>query len=128
MKKVAMLGMALVLAATATGCGGSPDSLAKEELGIFNDISATLEGVKDDASADAAIPKLEKQADQLASVMKKIKELSPEQQKKITEKYQAEIQKTMARMMEAMMKAGSKAPSKVAKLGETFKKLGAVAK
>lgn len=44
--------------ATLTGCGDTPDSLARENLTFMREAVAILKGITDDASAKAAVPKL----------------------------------------------------------------------
>jgi hypothetical protein len=124
MKKLVLVGMALVLPVVVAGCSGGADSLLKQQISIMNDIAANLETVKDDASADAAIAKLDKQVDQLTDNMKKMKELklSPEEQKKLMEKHKTEIENAGKRMQAAMQGAVMKAPGKAMKIWSTFMK------
>jgi hypothetical protein len=82
--------------------GGSPhEAVVKEMIGIMERMTASLTGVKDDATAEAARPELKKAAEQFAAVRKKAEKLdqpTPEERKKITAAYQKKLAEVVARL------------------------------
>jgi hypothetical protein len=82
--------------------GGSPyEGVLKEMIGIMERMTATLAGVKDDATAEAARPELKKAAEQFAAVRKKAEKLdqpTPEDRKKIVAAYQKKMAEAVARL------------------------------
>jgi hypothetical protein len=126
MKKLVWLIVA-VLPLALSGCGGSgADSLAKEQVGIMNDMAAALEGVKDDASADAAVAKLKELGAKLRENTKKgeAMKLSEAENKKLEEKYKPEIEKATNRMKSATEQAVKKAPKKAMDLAGALLEVG----
>jgi hypothetical protein len=115
MKKLVWLAVA-VLSPGLAGCGSGADSLMKETIGILNDMASALEGVKDDASADAAIPKLKELGAKLKeNGNKKLEEKDkaiPQLNQKLEEKYKDKIEKAATRLQTAMVAAAKKAPGK----------------
>ena len=123
MKKLAGFGVCLFLLCGVSGCGSSgPDATMKESIVVMNDLSSILEGIKDNATADQAIPKIEKQADRMKELRKKMQELklSTEEEKKLEEKYKPETDKARERMQKAMKQALTNAPTKAMTISQTF--------
>jgi hypothetical protein len=61
MKRAFVFCMALLLCGVS-GCKKSPEQLAREQVAAMNEATAVLESIQDDASAQRALPKLEKAA------------------------------------------------------------------
>ena len=106
-------GLLLVLLVGASGCGGGPEAIKKDQIWVTREITVILEGIKDDASADAAIAKLDKAADRLAELNKRFSEqsLSKEEGLKLME-YAQETADTQKKMDAAQTKALAAAPGK----------------
>ena len=109
MKSIWVGGMFGVMALGLAGCGGgnSPDALNKEAISMMNEVAGVLESVKDKASGEAAIPKLQglaKRGEDLKKRMDGLK-LSKEDEKKIEEKYKKEGMEAGMRMFKAMGEA-----------------------
>jgi hypothetical protein len=94
----------LILAGTAVllcgvmGCGGSADSLVRDQIRTMNDLADAIEK-KDDARAKDLQEKLK-------ATEKKLQELklSDEQKKELISHHQEEIQKAVQRLTQAAMK------------------------
>ena len=115
MKKCIGLGLALVLLCGVSGCGSSEaEEAAKDLIATMNELTAILNGIKDDASADAAIPKIEKQAEKMSVLNRKMKlnKLTAEEDKKLEEKYRAQVAEAGKKLAGAMASAIQKAPRK----------------
>jgi hypothetical protein len=126
MRQWIILGLAGVVSA-ATGCGGSSaDSLMKDELANMKDVASILEGIKDDSSAEAALPKLEKAADRAAELSKKAEalKLSDEQKKQLEARYKTEAQGLSHKVFTLMTEAQGKAPQKAKQLQALMPRLG----
>jgi TolA-binding protein len=123
----AFYGVALTFACLASGCGGSANAegMMKDTIATMNEMAATLETVKDDKTADEAIPKLEKEVAKLKELKKKAEELKlpKDEDKKLEEKYKPELEKATKRFQEAAMKAVLAAPAKGKLIGETLSKV-----
>lgn len=89
------------------GEGGEGEALTKETVKWMNDLSETLDGVKDKASAEKVKTKLEELADkgkELKERSKKLANLPKEQQEALKKKYEADILKATGKMQAAMLK------------------------
>jgi len=108
------------------GCSGEPaDALMNEQLSLQMDILSVLESVKDEKTADEAVPKLEKAADRLAENLKKVREskISAEDGKKLMEKYGAKKLDIETKMAKASQGAATGAgPAKAAKITEALRR------
>ena len=102
------LGLALAAALlTLAGCGDTHESLMKESLDNMNKVNTVLDGVKDEASAKAAAPKLEALAAKMNDIqqrMNKIGTPTPEQAKALETKYEKEIETVAQKMMANTMR------------------------
>jgi hypothetical protein len=120
MKDVAMGTLCLVLL-LGSGCGGSSpaDNFTRESIGIQTEMLSILESIKDDKTADDAIPKLEKAAVKLGETRKKFMDLklSDDEGKKVAEKHQKELKELGEKIKGAMANAIKVAPSNAPKLG-----------
>ena len=93
------------------GCDSAPthDSLMKDSLSTMEEMVAVMKTVKDEASANAAKPKLQA----LAEKMKKMKEQADKMEKPSAEKeaalkkeYEPRLQKVMGEMLGETMRIG----------------------
>jgi hypothetical protein len=107
MKKLGVLTLALVLSGVV-GCGGS--SAAKDQVAAVNEMASILEGIKDDKSADEALPKLEKAADKAREAGERVasSKLSADE----ASKYAKDLGDAQTKMSSAAAKAAMAAPSK----------------
>jgi len=84
------------------------DSLAREELDQMNDLAAILEGIQDEASAKAAVPRIQSLGDRVVKSYEKQKKLhesnplSDEERKALKEKYKDERDAANKRLREEM--------------------------
>jgi hypothetical protein len=127
MRRLFGLGLTLVVVCGFSGCGGGgPEGQLKEMISTMNQLADSLESIKDDASADAAIPKIESAAEKMGDLAKKMKDqkLSKEEDKRLQDKYEKELQAATKRMQAAALKAIQKAPGKAQKIGAAMQKAG----
>jgi hypothetical protein len=126
MKKFVALGITIALPVFFTGCGSQAENLANELVGLLNDQATALEGVKDDASASAAIDKINKIAERRKEIYAKMKDLKPTvMDGKNLEESKQETAKALMRIMKATQDAFQKAPGKRKELGEAITKSAA---
>ncbi len=119
MKNLLALGVGLlVLAAARAANEAEADRLTRDLVATLGDLAATLETVRDNASADKAIPQLAKQADRLRGLKQKIDalKLTAEENKKLAAKYKDEVGKALKRLSAASAQAGKNVPDRKAKL------------
>ena len=94
----------------ATACGSpSQESLAEQGLQHMEQLGTLFDGIKDEASAKAALPQLEKLIDQMAALKaqtEKMPKPSAEQEKALNDKFAARGQAAAMKMMQAMAKHG----------------------
>jgi hypothetical protein len=101
----------LPLLLLVTACGGpSHEAMAEKGIQQLEQIATLFEGIKDEASAKAAAPQLDKLFDQMAAMKaesEKMPKPSAEVEKALEEKFSARGQAAMTKMMQAMMKVGT---------------------
>src|SRR5438552_13091566 len=106
MRHVLPLG-ALVLLVCCAGCGDSHESLAKDSVSNMKEMVAILDGVKDQASAHDAKPKLkslmEKQKD-IDARQNKLGAPSEDEMKTIDSKYSKEMEELQQKFNGQMMR------------------------
>lgn len=128
MRPTMVLGIGAVLLASVSGCGGSaPDALMKEQLAGMQEAAAILETIKDESSAEAALPKLEKVAARVEATNKKGKEelkMSDDDKKKFLAKYQTQAQEVSHKVALLLQDAQAAAPQKAKRFEEIKTKLG----
>ena len=112
-----------VLVVSVSGCGSSPEALGQDQLATIREITTILEGIKDDASAEAALPKLDAKATHLAEINKKLAEnkTKPADEKKVWEQVDQLIQATM-KMQRAREQAMENSPKHRGKIEDTLQK------
>jgi hypothetical protein len=112
-----------VLLCGVSGCKKSPEQLGREQVAAMNEAAAVLESIQDDASAQRALPKLEKAAARIRAANEATmrswsqggnqnKSLNdPKVQEQIKELTQAG-----ARVLGAQMQAMQRAPGRAAQI------------
>jgi hypothetical protein len=118
MKKVLGLMFALLLSSGLTGCGSSA---TKNQLAAVNEMTSILEGIKDDKSAEEALPKLEKAADNARTAGEKIVSGGAMSESEAA-KYAKEIMEAQVKMQAAAMKAAMAAKGKSKQITEALAK------
>jgi hypothetical protein len=81
----------------ATGCGDSHEAIAREMLSAQQELCQILESVQDDASAQAAVPRVKAIADRLERLSRRSDTLGPapaEIREALRVKYQQDIRDT----------------------------------
>jgi len=71
--------------------GAREEALVKENLDGMKELIATLETIKDKNTADEALPRLRKLAQQAQELVKKEKDVSAEELEKAKQKYKKEL-------------------------------------
>jgi hypothetical protein len=126
MNRSAVFCAVLLLLGGVSGCKKSPEQLARDQVAAMSEATAVLETIQDDASAQRALPKLEKAAARIraaneatirswsqgGSPNKPFEKLNdPKVQDQIRELTQAG-----ARLLGAQMQAMQRAPGKAAQI------------
>ena len=111
-RPISALAVFALLGLVVGGCESKPthESVMKDMLGKMKEFVATLEGVKDEASAEAAKPKLQalsKEMKELQATASKMPKASAEEEKRLREKYEPELKELMPKMMAAGMRIAS---------------------
>ena len=105
--------MSLVLSMLfVVGCDTKPthESITKDMLGQMKEMVEVLKGVKDEASAKAAKPKLEalkKEFDAMKDEADKMPAPSADVEKKMKEKFEPELEKLRNELVTEMTRIGS---------------------
>jgi hypothetical protein len=130
MGKVSLWVLGVALLGGLSGCGtkapppGKKDPLA-EKIAAINKVTSILEGIKDDATAEAALPRLEKPVTQFQEAGKKLKSMmstSKEEADKLVVKYGLELVGALMKVQAATERAGKAAPGKKDKILELLRK------
>jgi curli biogenesis system outer membrane secretion channel CsgG len=119
MKKMFVLLFAVLLSGALSGCGSA--SAAKDQIAAVNEMASILEGVKDDKSAEEALPKLEKAADKARAAGEKVASGGAMSESEAT-KFSREMGEALSKMQSAAMKAASAAKGKSKQITETLAK------
>jgi hypothetical protein len=123
MKKGVILGVFAAVLCGVSGCGSSPDGIVKDNIAAMNEVSTALDSIKDDASADAAIPKIQKGMQRLKDNTKKLEEMkmSEEDKKKLMEANDKPMKEAMEKMLKAGFSGPAKAPNKAKEIMNAMK-------
>ena len=117
------LATVLITCALLAGCGGdSHEAVMDDMIAQMNKVTAVLKTVKDEASAEAAKPKLEA----IGKDMKKLKERADklgdpakEKEEALKTKYEEKMKEAMTGLMQEMMRIGMN-PKLGEKLGDVM--------
>jgi hypothetical protein len=100
--------LVISMLAVLPGCGGdSHESLGAESMTVMKDLIATLDGIKDEASAKAAKPKLVSLTEKMQKINErqaKLPALTEADMKAMESKYGKEMEELQPRMVAAMMR------------------------
>lgn len=100
--------LVISMLAVLPGCGGdSHESLAGESMTVMKDLIATLDGIKDEASAKAAKPKLVSLTEKMQKINErqaKLPAMSEADVKAMESKYAKEMEELQPKMVAAMMR------------------------
>jgi len=99
----------LVLFLCCAGCGDTHESLTKEYRSTMSKVIVVLQGVKDEASAQAAKPKLKALAQQLNDIQSRMAKLpapTDAQIKSTADKYAQDMQELQSKLMAEVMRIG----------------------
>ena len=115
MKRIETLLVLLVVVFTFSGCGGdTPESLTGELLGLTKELNKELAALKTVEGLKKVESKLVSLGEGLQSVrsrMEKLGDASPDEQKRIMEKYGLELMEVMGGMMSNMQRIAQLAAS-----------------
>lgn len=114
MKKSVSLCALLALPLILTGCGDSPEKLAKDWTSEFDNVAAIISSVNDEASAKAAVEKLKAFKPRLDALIERAKKFEGEKVQPPKEAQEAMF-KSMGTVMAKMAELEDKNP-KAAKI------------
>lgn len=106
MNRIVTLLVMISLCFVAAGCGDSHEKVAADSIPVLRDMAATIETIKDEASAKAAKPKLEAIAKKMKSLKERRNKLPAPTEadiKAMLEKYGDEMEAIQRRMLAGMM-------------------------
>lgn len=101
MKKIAFSGVLLVLVCGLAGCKSKHEAAVDDANALMTELCDIIEGVTDDASAQAAIPKIESVGTRLKELGERARTLGTppkEEQEKLQKRYQEKWEQTGKRL------------------------------
>jgi hypothetical protein len=112
-----ILGVSLLLLLAGGASAADTDTAGntiKAAIKTLGEMTTLLEGITDEKSADAAIPKLKKSSAKMREFGKQLKgyQLSADDQKKLRDKYQKDLRAAEKKMDTAAIGAATKVPTK----------------
>ncbi|MFH1730512.1 MAG: hypothetical protein ABIF82_02535 [Planctomycetota bacterium] len=99
MRRVILIAAALVIGASASGCGDRYESAVEAYMSHLKEVNDILAGVKDEASLKAAQVKLEELAGKIKAANERLAELPPppkEKEEALKGKYEKEMRQAAA--------------------------------
>jgi DNA mismatch repair ATPase MutS len=121
MRTLLGLSLVLLLAISARAADATDaDKTAKEMLKGIGEVTTLLEGITDEKSADAAIPKLKKQMSLMKERSQKIEKLPKEDQDQLKKKHMKEFKAAVTKMATALQAAIKKVPTRAKEIGGVF--------
>jgi uncharacterized protein YoxC len=113
MRKLLTFGFSLVLVCGLSGCDSSAETTIKEMIAAVEDLTKIFESITDKASAEAALPKLQKAAERVHELGQKVKNLkvTKGEQEKL-QKYLSQMETAAKKLATAAINATMKAPDK----------------
>jgi hypothetical protein len=98
-----------IFALTSVSCGGSgsgrPDQTMQEQIALLNELTGVAANIRDDASAEAALPELDRVLDRVVAINKKWKSYETGTREKMTAKYQHELRQANQRLSQALLQS-----------------------
>jgi hypothetical protein len=118
----------VLLLVGGNGCRPSTADIAaalKEQIAGMNDMASILEGIKDEASAEAEMPRLEKAAERVQQASKRMADLkpSPDQAQRLFTQYSGEQGTAALRLVNGAMAAETAAPQHSQRIKEILAKV-----
>lgn len=107
--RYAVTAVAMCMMLVLSGCKDDHESLLKDSIGKMNDMTAALKSVKDKDSSKAAAPKLKSIGEDMAALKKKMEALpkpSADEDKKLKDKYEPQLQAALKGFMDEAMRIG----------------------
>jgi hypothetical protein len=132
MKKSCIVALTLALLMAVGGCGGgvgnlgsTPQETSKLQMDNLKEIKTTLETIQDDATASAALPKLEKSVARQNALKKKMDSysLSIDDGLKLMKENASEMMSTGMALALVQLQAVQKAPGKAADIQAVMQKM-----
>ena len=105
MKRILLIAAVVSLAFLQVGCKSKHEQVMDDQLDLMEEMVDVLKDVKDEASAKAAVPKLEdlkKRGEEIQKRAKEIGDPSEEEEKALKEKYEERMDKIMKDMFAEM--------------------------
>jgi hypothetical protein len=104
-----VLAVSTFVLCVSSGCDSKPthESVLKDSIAKLKEVATILEGVTDEASAQAAKPKLQAISTQLKELKTKMDQLpkpSADEEKRLKEKYEPQMKEMMPKLMAQMMR------------------------
>ncbi len=101
----------IAVALCVAGCDSKPthESVTQDSIDKMEEMVEVLKGIKDEASAKAARPKMEQIKKDMEELQKKSKALGEppaDVKQKLQEKHKAQLEKVTSEMMKEMMRIG----------------------
>jgi hypothetical protein len=134
MKRSVVFGAALVALCAVSGCRKTQEQLVRDQANAMHEVTAVLDSIQDDASAQRALPKLEKAAARLKAANDAALRSQPKggDPNKAFEKlndpkvqgYVRDLMEAGLKMMGAQMQAVQKAPGKADQIQAVLRKAG----
>lgn len=118
LRQILLAGLGLTLVLGLSGCGGGgADAAYKQQADAMNEVVVVLETITDDASADTAMPKLEKAVAKVQEANRKVGELKlgSDDMKKIADYAKMSLD-AQSKMQNAKLKAMKSAGKKAAEI------------
>jgi hypothetical protein len=100
---------------TLPGCNNTgPESALQEQIAALNDMAGILDSIRDDASAEATLPRLEQAAQRTAHAnqVAQSMDLEGDQKKEARIKYRKDLRMAEAKLRAANLRAQMAAPTK----------------
>ena len=126
MRRWATIGVVLFVLGSASGCGSpSLDDLFKDNLALIEEATEVLKGIKDEPSAKAALPRLEKIGDRAAELTRQAKalELSEAEKQTVMDRHRDRLLAAADKLFVAENEAGDRAPRQAERIHAAVAKL-----
>ncbi len=129
------IGVAVLLLGGVTGCGSTdpknsgsagPEGTYQDIIAVKKEATATLMEIKDEASAESALPKLEKIADRYVALNGQMRafNLSPAESEKLIDRYWKQEGEAGDELVRAARAAQKRAPRHAGRIDEILKRFG----